>query len=124
MSGGRFDYGQYQIMDIINSIEDYLDGHDLCDEDIQGYEIDYKKGWIDEDTIKYIRKHKHTIPNNSGFSKETLKEFRKGLAIIRKAYVYAQRIDWLLCGDDEEETFHESLKDDLEHIKTSGLAAS
>lgn len=51
------------------------------------------------------------------FSKETLDEFRKGLDILNKAYIYAQRIDWLLSGDDEEETFHERLKEDLEEYE-------
>ena len=48
------------------------------------------------------------------FSKETLDEFRKGLDILNKAYIYAQRIDWLLSGDDGEESFHKRLKEDLE----------
>lgn len=48
------------------------------------------------------------------YSKETLDEFRKGLDILNKAYIYAQRIDWLLSGDDGEESFHKRLKEDLE----------
>ena len=62
MSGGHFDYYQWQIDEIANSIE----------------------------------------------------EFKKGLDIIRKAYIYAQRIDWLLSGDDDEKSFHERLKEDFE----------
>ena len=48
---------------------------------------------------------------------ETIEEFKKGLEIIRKAYVYAQRIDWLLSGDDGEESFHLRLKEDLDKLK-------
>lgn len=51
------------------------------------------------------------------FSKETLDEFRKGLDILNKAYIYTQRIDWLLSGDDGEETFHQRLKEDLKNYK-------
>lgn len=47
---------------------------------------------------------------------ETIQEFKNGLEIIRKAYVYMQRIDYLLSGDDGEETFHERLKEDLENF--------
>lgn len=31
--------------------------------------------------------------------------------------VYAQRIDWLLSGDDGEDTFHERLKADLKELE-------
>lgn len=51
------------------------------------------------------------------YDKQTLKEMKKGMEILRKAYVYAQRIDWLLSGDDGERTFHERLKEDLEELK-------
>lgn len=51
------------------------------------------------------------------FSKETLDEFRKGLDILNKAYIYTQRIDWLLSGDDGEETFHQRLEEDLKNLQ-------
>lgn len=47
------------------------------------------------------------------FSEETITEFKKGLEILRKAYIYAQRIDWLVSGDDSEESFHKRLKEEL-----------
>lgn len=117
MSGGHFDYQQYKIEEIADSVEVYLNGHELDERDLEDYERDYEKGWYDEDTIKYIRKHKRTIPNHMEFGNDTLKELRKGLKILRKAYVYAQRIDWLISGDDGEETFLERLKKDLKEIK-------
>ena len=43
-------------------------------------------------------------------------EFRKGLEILRQAYVYAKRIDWLLSCDDDGESFLKSLKKDLEDL--------
>ena len=58
------------------------------------------------------------IPNRYEYSKETIKEFKKGLAILKKAYIYAQRIDWLLSGDDGEESFHERLKEELDNLKS------
>ena len=83
MSGGHFDYNQFRIDDIADSIEDYIYGPPLEEEDIE-------------------------------YNEETLKEFKKGLDILRKACIYAQRIDWLLSGDDGEESFHKRLKEDLE----------
>ena len=47
------------------------------------------------------------------YTEDTLREFRNGIAALRRAYVYAQRIDWLLCGDDDEESFHCRLRDEL-----------
>jgi TFIIF-interacting CTD phosphatase-like protein len=40
-------------------------------------------------------------------------KFKKGLDILRKAQIYAQRIDWLVSGDDGEDYFHSRLKNDL-----------
>ena len=44
---------------------------------------------------------------------ETLKEFEKGMEYVRLAQIYTQRIDWLLSGDDGEESFYQRLKEDL-----------
>ena len=114
MSGGHFDYYQWQINDIANSIEDYIYGHSLDEEDIDYYIEDH---WLEDKEKEYVIKNKHTVPNLYEYSKETIKEFKKGLAILRKAYVYAQRIDWLLSGDDGEESFHERLKEELDNLK-------
>ena len=43
----------------------------------------------------------------------TIEEFRKAVTYLRIAETYAQRIDWLLAGDDSERTFHKRLKADL-----------
>ena len=50
------------------------------------------------------------------FSPETIEEFKKGLALLRQAYVYAQRIDWLVSADDGEDSFHNRLKFELEKL--------
>lgn len=31
--------------------------------------------------------------------------------------IYTQRIDWLLSGDDGEESFHSRLKEELDKLK-------
>jgi len=88
MSGGRFDYLQYRFDEIIDSIDQEI-----------------------RDNNKEPNPEEFFEPNN--FSRETLDEFRKGIEYIRKARIYAQRIDWLLSGDDGEEQFHKRLKEDL-----------
>ena len=114
MSGGHFDYYQWQINDIANSIEDYIYGHSLDEEDVEYYIKDH---WLENEEREYIIKNKHTMPNLYKYNKETIKEFKKGLAILKKAYIYAQRIDWLLSDDDGEESFHKRLKEELDNLK-------
>ena len=91
MSGGRFDYKQYQITQIIAEIEQAI--------------IDNNAEPRPEDRFE---------PNN--FSEDTLREFNNGIDLLKRAQVYAQRIDWLLSSDDCEETFHERLKKDLSKL--------
>lgn len=62
------------------------------------------------ETIEY------EIEHNEEFNQETIEEFKKGVDLINQAHVYLQRIDWLLSGDDSEDSFHERLLDDLSKI--------
>ena len=48
-------------------------------------------------------------------------ELKIGVEKLKEAYVYAQRIDWLLSGDDGEETFIERLKEDLDKLKIDNI---
>lgn len=75
MSGGHFDYHQYRIREIAESVEDI----------IQNYE----------------------------YPPEVLEKIKEGLDALKKAEIYAQRIDWLVSGDDGPETFLRRLKEDL-----------
>jgi hypothetical protein len=45
-----------------------------------------------------------------------IEEFKKGLKILKLASIYAQRIDWLLSGDDSEKSFLERLKKELGNL--------
>lgn len=91
-----------------------MGGHELDEDEVRDYIRDH---WLEDEEKDYIRKHRHTIPNQYGYTEETLAEFRKAVEILKQAEVYAQRIDWLLSGDDGEESFHERLKEDLEKLK-------
>jgi len=51
------------------------------------------------------------------YSLETIQEFKNAIKALRVASVYAQRVDWLLSGDDGEKTFHSRLKADLKELK-------
>ena len=52
---------------------------------------------------------------------EVLEEFKKGLEILKKAAIYAQRIDWLLSGDDGENSFKRRLKEELDELERKPL---
>ena len=100
MSGGTFDYKQYHIGEIASEIESVIESEES--EPIAKKEKS-KYDWATEDEV-----YRHNL------KKETLDEFKKGVKLLKQAEVYVQRIDWLLSGDDGEETFHERLKEDLE----------
>ena len=91
MSGGHFDYAQYRIQSIIDSIEQAIINNE---KEYRGNE------WFQAEK----------------FEKETIDEFKVGLIYLKMAQTYAQRIDWLLSGDDSEETFHERLLEDLDEL--------
>jgi len=43
------------------------------------------------------------------YAKETIAEFKEAVRLLRRAYIYVQRVDWLVCGDDAPATFHKRL---------------
>ena len=92
MSGGHFQYDQWKIGNIADEVEQLILTND-------SEELDR---WGD-------RKGAH-------YSDETIEEFRKGLSILRLAHIYAQRIDWLLSGDDGDESFIRRLNDELRQL--------
>lgn len=75
--------------------------------DYNQYRIQYLADEIDE--ILYSNKYE--------YSEETLKRFREAVSILRLAYIYVQRIDWLISADDCEDTFHERLAESIERNK-------
>jgi len=104
MSGGSFDYSQYHITTIADSIQSELDK--------MGKEIPREDRWHDDDWYaKY--------PNDKfypTYTMETIREFQNAVKQLRIAAVYAQRIDWLLSGDDGEENFHKRLNEELDKL--------
>lgn len=80
---------------------------------MSGGRFDYKQHHI-EDIAEDIE---HVIETCSDeLTCETIEEFRNGVKALRLAGVYAQRIDWLLCGDDGEDNFHKRLQEEKEGL--------
>lgn len=122
VSGGHFDNYQWYIKDMADSLEEYINGRELDDNEVEPYidRIFYFDSEDKEKAVEYIRDNQRTLPNRYEYSEETIAEFKKGLDILRRAYIYAQRIDWLLSGDDREKSFHERLKEELDELEEGG----
>lgn len=51
------------------------------------------------------------------YTEETIQIFKDAVKILRKAAIYAQRIDWFLSGDDGEESLKERLEEELKKLE-------
>lgn len=92
MSGGHFEYQQYRIEDIAKSIEELIKSND--DESLN--EWGYRRG--------------------RDYSAETIVKFKTAVDTLRKAAIMAQRVDWLVSGDDGENSFHDRWDEELKEI--------
>lgn len=94
MSGGFFEYNQYKIYQIAEDLETVILNN--------GKKREHKEPWEDD----YHRK----------YSDEVIAKFKEGLELLKKAHIYAHRIDWLLSDDDGEQSFLERLESDLSKL--------
>ena len=92
MSGGHFNYAQHELLNIAESIGSAIFSNESTE----------KNEWGD--------------PIGRQYSPETIAEFEKAMKVLKLAYVYAQRIDWLLSGDDGEDSFHRRLQAQLQEL--------
>ena len=81
---------------------------------MSGGHFDYQQFKIEEIADEIMREYKS---NENHFSVKTLREFRRAILLLKQAFIYAHRIDWLLSGDDGEERFHERLQEELKRLK-------
>jgi len=93
MSGGHFDYKQYALQDIADQIGEVIVNNDSTEKNQWGE----NKG--------------HSYPP------AVIEELEMALRVLRRAAVYVHRVDYLLSGDDSEESFIRRLAEDLEKLK-------
>jgi hypothetical protein len=103
MSGGAFEYSQYKIRDIHEHIQQELDKQGE-EKEVQFWEKEYFEKYPEARFEEVYREDIQQI-------------FKDGIDILKKAEVYAQRIDWFLSGDDGEDSLVSRLKSDLEKLK-------
>ena len=105
MSGGKFDYQQYKIREIHETIQEELDnqGKEKPKEELKYFDRDFLDKYPEEKFRQIYRK-------------DVQKIFKDAVKILKKAEIYAQRIDWYLSGDDGEDSLVSRLKSDLEEL--------
>ena len=77
----------------------------------------YKISIIADDVEGIIARNTEHEPSEQ-YSTETIAEFKKAVNVLRMAAIYAHRIDWLVSGDDSEDSFHERLHLELGLLKS------
>ncbi len=53
-------------------------------------------------------------------SERTIKHLSDALITMRRAAIYAERVEWLTSGDDSEQSFCERLEDQLSKVEKTG----
>lgn len=107
MSGGYFDNKQFALDYIVDSMEDYVFGHDLTDSEVKELLSPYC--FVSEEESEYIKKNKHTLPNRYHFSDKTLEKFTDIINRIKSIQKLVDATDYLLSGDYDENDFMDKL---------------
>ena len=81
MSGGHFDYQQYRLNDIATMIDELIASND------------------DPTLDEFGNRRGH------GYNPSTLTRFKVASHALKKTATMVQQIDWLVSGDDGEDTF-------------------
>jgi hypothetical protein len=93
MSGGHFDYNQYRIEQIADEVQHMIDLNDSTETDQWGDSLGYH------------------------YPAEVIAEFQKAVHVLRLARIYAQRIDWLVSGDDGPDNFMLRLAQEIAELE-------
>jgi hypothetical protein len=109
MSGGRFEYMQDRITDISVHIEDILER--------QGKEMPKNKRY-------YYFNGEYGPLTYETYPEEIQKRMKEAIYALKKAYIYAKRVDWYLSGDDGEEQFLKRLDEQLKQLDDEHLPIS
>lgn len=113
MSGGHFDYKQYQISMIIDELQEVINNNKVekTKEQLHNMFFFYNT----EDADAYFEKYPE-LKLHSNYSDEVIEEFKRGLHYLKLAYIYTQRIDLVVSGDESEEAFFKRLKEELKEL--------
>ena len=109
MIGGAFNYDQYKIGYMVDQIEEIVvkNGVEKTPEDLK------EEGWRDPD---WYKKYPEDLFHYK-YPDEVIEKMKEGIEVLKRAQIYAHRIDWLLSGDDGEESFLKRLEEELNKLK-------
>jgi hypothetical protein len=93
MSGGFFNYNQFALQDVVEELEKVIRDNDSNDRDEYGDLI----GW--------------------GFSPEVIEQLKNTIMLTKVAAVLVHRADYLLSGDDGEESYLKRIQEDMEKLE-------
>ena len=105
MSGVHFDNKQWHIDNIADQIEQEVI--------LSGKPIPKQK-WSYYERQEFEETHKQ--PMNYAFPDPILRRMEEAVYALRRAAIYAQRTDYLICGDDGEESFERRLQEELAEL--------
>lgn len=91
MSGGHFEYKQYEMSRVADEIETLIQNNNKQDE--WGY--------------------------TTNFNTETPDKFAEAVKQMRLASAMVHRIDWLVSGDDGEDSFHKKWDEEKQRLTSS-----
>lgn len=108
MSGGTWEYLQYRYTDVIEDIERLIrkNGKLKTSNELK------EESWREFDWYKKYPEDKY----HHKYSDEVIEKFKEGLEVIKRAQIYMQRLDYLIAGDDGEDSFLERLEDELNKL--------
>jgi hypothetical protein len=112
MSGGHWDYLQYRFTDVAEDVKKLIEknGKEKTERELA------EDSWRDPEWYEKYPEDKFHYK----YSDEIIEKFKEGLKHIELAHIYMQRLDWLLSGDDGEESFISRLADDLKKLDDNG----
>lgn len=105
MSGGAFEYKQWQISSLAYEIEqEVIKSGKPIPKKVWEY---WQKEWFNEHPNEAV---------NYAFPDAVLRRFEEAVYALKRAAIYAQRVDWLVSGDDGEESFERRLSEELAEL--------
>ena len=108
MSGGRYEYRQYGFTDVIDDLKSLIEknGKPKTKEEMKA------EYWSDDEWYEKYPDDKFHYK----YPDEVIEEFKNAVDLISRAQIYMHRVDWLLSGDDGDESFIKRLNQDLKKL--------
>ena len=104
MSGGHFGYEQYKIAYIADDIEQEI--------------IKSGKPIPENKQDRWMKDHPEECVNFE-WPEPVLRKMEEAIYALKRAQIYAQRVDYLLCSDDGIDSFHKRLEEELAEFDAS-----